>query len=142
MSDNATMQEIHDYLEECAKKTGTFYLMTVGGDKPACRPVSFHMLVDGKEYFGVGTFKDAYKQMVANPNVQIVGCKGANWIRVSGTAVFDDDPALFEKAVETLPFLKNLYNEENGRKMGIFRLENGNAQFIEKMMEVVKTVEF
>ena len=126
MADNATMQEIHDYLEECAKKTGTFYLMTVDGDKPACRPVSFHMLVDGKEYFGVGTFKDAYKQMVANPNVQIVGCKGANWIRVSGTAVFDDDP----------------YNEENGRKMGIFRLENGNAQFIEKMMEVVKTVEF
>lgn len=91
MSDNATMQEIHDYLEECAKKTGTFYLMTVDGDKPACRPVSFHMLVDGKEYFGVGTFKDAYKQMVANPNVQIVGCKGANWIRVSGTAVFDND---------------------------------------------------
>ena len=132
MADNATMQEIHDYLEECAKKTGTFYLMTVDGDKPACRPVSFHMLVDGKEYFGVGTFKDAYKQMVANPNVQIVG----------GTAVFDDDPALFDKAAETLPFLKNLYNEENGRKMGIFRLENGNAQFIEKMMEVVKTVEF
>lgn len=142
MAETAIKQEIHDYLEECIKKNGTFYLVTVDEDKPACRPVSFHMLVDGEEYFGVGTFKDVYKQMVANPNVQIIGCKGADWVRISGKAVFDENPVLFDKAVETMPFLKNLYNEENGRKMGIFRLENANAQFIEKMMSVEKTVEF
>lgn len=100
------------------------------------------MMVDGQEYFGVGAFKEVYRQMVTKPNVQIVGCKGAEWIRISGTAVFDEDPALFDKAVETMPFLKNLYNKENGRKIGIFHLENGNAQFIEKMMSVEKTSEF
>lgn len=136
------MQEIHDFLEDCAKKSGAFYLVTVDGDKPACRPVTFHMLVDGVEYFGVGTFKDVFKQITANPHVQVVGCKGADWIRMSGTAVVDDDPALFDKAVETMPFLANLYNETTGNKLGIFRLENGNAQFVKKMMEVDKTVEF
>lgn len=37
--------------------------------------------------------------------------------------MFDEDPALFDKAVETMPFLKNLYNEENGRKIGISTLK-------------------
>lgn len=141
MATNEEMQQVHDFLEECVKASGSFYLVTVDGDKPACRPVSFHMLVDGKEYFGVGTFKNVFKQITANPNVQVVGCKGANWIRMSGTAVVDDDPALFAKAVETMPFLANLYNEKTGNKLGIFRLENGEAQFVEKMMDVTKTVE-
>lgn len=35
------------------------------------------MMVDGQEYFGVGAFKEVYRQMVTKPNVQIVGCKGA-----------------------------------------------------------------
>lgn len=106
------------------------------------RSKSRPMMVDGQEYFGTGAFKEVYRQMVTNPNVQIVGCKGAEWIRISGTAVFDEDPALFDKAVETMQFLKNLYNEENGRKMGIFHPENGNAQFIKKMMSVEKTSGF
>lgn len=142
MSNTVDMTEIHDFLEDAVKKSGCFYLVTVDGDKPACRPVTFHMLVDGTEYFGVGTFKDVYKQIEANPNVQVVGCKGADWIRVSGTAVVDDNPALFDKAIETMPFLKNIYNEETGNKMGIFRLENGSAQFIEKMMDKAKVIEF
>lgn len=142
MSKIEDMTEIHNFLEECVEENGSFYLVTVDGDAPECRPVSFHMLVDGKEYFGVGTFKDVYKQIEANPHVQVVGCKGADWIRVSGTAVVDNDPALFDKAIEVMPFLKNIYNEETGNKLGIFRLENGNAQFIAQMMNVAKTVEF
>lgn len=141
MATNEEMQQVHDYLEECVKKSGTFYLVTVDGDKPACRPVSFHMLVDGTEYFGVGTFKNVFKQITANSNVQVVGCKGADWIRMSGTAVMDGDPALFDKAIETMPFLANIYNEETGNKLGIFHLENGEVQFIEKMMEVTETVQ-
>lgn len=142
MATTEEMQEVHDFLEDCAKKSGAFYLVTVDGEKPACRPVTFHMLVDGKEYFGVGTHKNVFKQIMANPHVQVVGCKGASWIRMSGTAVVDDDPALFVKAIETMPFLANLYNETTGNKLGIFRLEHGSAQFIEKMMDVTNTVEF
>lgn len=135
MSDN---QEMHDYLQNC----GIFYLTTVNGDKSACRPVSFHMIVDDKEYFAIGQHKDVYKQMVANPNVQIVGGKGSDWIRIGGKAVFDDDPALFDKAIETMPFLANLYNEKTGNKMGIFSLEDATAEYIEQMMVVVKSVRF
>lgn len=129
-------QELHDYLDGC----GTFYLTTVDGDKPACRPVSFHMDFKGKEYFGVGTFKDVYKQIIANPHVQIVGCKGADWIRISGTVDLEDDPELFEQAVTLMPFLKSIYNDETGNTMGIFTLKDAKAEYIEHMMNVAKTV--
>ncbi len=132
------MQEMHDYLDEC----GTFYLTTVDGDKPACRPVSFHMIEGDKEYFGVGTFKEVYKQIEVNPHVQIVGCKGSDWIRISGTVAIDDNPALFDKAIELMPFLASIYNEETGNKMGIFYLKDAKAEYIEQMMNVTKTVEF
>ena len=136
------MQELHDFLDECVKKSGTFYLTTIDGDAPACRPISFHMLVDNVEYFGVGAFKNVYKQMQVNPHVQILGCKGADWIRISGTAVFDEDPALVEKALDTMPMLRNIYNEETGNKLGVFHLTNAKAEFIENMMTVAKVVEF
>ncbi len=130
--------ELHDYLDNC----GTFYLTTVDGDRPACRPISFHMDFRGKEYFGVGTFKDVYRQISANPQVQIVGCKGSDWIRISGTAVFDDDPDLFKQAVTLMPFLKSIYNEETGNIMGIFALKDAKVEYVEHLMNVTKTVTF
>jgi uncharacterized pyridoxamine 5'-phosphate oxidase family protein len=134
----STMQELHDYLDKC----GTFYLTTIDGDKPACRPISFHMIADDKEYFGVGTFKDVYRQILDNAHVQIVGCKGTDWIRISGTAVMDDNPALFNQAITLMPFLKNIYNKETGNSMGIFFLKDAKAEYVEQLMTVAKTVEF
>ena len=138
----ADMKEIHDFLEECNAASGAFYLVTINGDKPACRPVGLHMLVEGIEYFGVGTFKDVYRQIEANQNIQIVGTKGADWIRISGTAVIDDDQSLVDQALEENPFLKNIYNEETGNELGIFHIENGTAQFYEQLMTLSKTEEF
>ncbi len=100
------------------------------------------MLYNGIEYFGVGKYKDVLKQIEANPLIQIVGCEGAEWIRISGTAVFDDDPVLFGEVIKTMPFLANLYNEETGKTLGIFRLEQAQAQFYVNMMELEKTIEF
>lgn len=40
-----------------------------------CRPFVFHLLHEGKIYLGLGTFKDAYKQIVANPNIEICAKK-------------------------------------------------------------------
>lgn len=131
-------QDVYDFLQEC----GVFYLTTVDGDKPACRPVSFHMVVDDVEYFGVGKHKAVYRQLIENPNVEIIGVKGSDWVRIKGTVSFGDDPALFAKAVEAMPFLADLYNEETGNELGIFSLKGVTAEFIEQMMTVTKMLEF
>ena len=88
----SVQSEISAYLAEC----GTFYFATVDGEVPVVRPLGFQMVVDDQLYLGVGTFKDVYAQLVANPNVYICATKpdGKSWVRVSGKAVCDDDPAL------------------------------------------------
>ena len=66
------MAEGAERIDEFMNEAGVFFLATVDGDKPKNRPLGFHLLKDGKLYFGVGNFKDVYKQMQENPYVEIV----------------------------------------------------------------------
>ena len=135
----ADKQKLSDYLGEC----GIFYFGTVSGDAPVIRPLGFKMVVDGELYFGVGTHKDVYAQLKANPNVYLCATKpdGKSWVRVSGKAVCDDDPALVDAAWVEAPHLKPLY-EDNGWTMGIFHLEQGTVTYVENLMAPVATEEF
>ena len=51
------MSKVNDFLSEA----GVFFLATVDGDQPKCRPLGAHMEMDGKVIFGVGDFKNVYK---------------------------------------------------------------------------------
>ena len=135
----ADMKKMSEYLAECK----TFYFGTAKDDAPVIRPLGFQMLHDGQLYFGVGTFKDVYAQLTANPNICICATKpdGTSWIRVSAKAVCDDDPALTQAAWEAAPHLKGLY-ESNGWTMGIFHLEEGKVTYYENLMSPAETEEF
>ena len=64
------MNKIYAFLKEA----GVFYLATVDGDRPRLRPLGAVLEADGKVIFGVGDFKEVYRQMLKNPNVEIVAC--------------------------------------------------------------------
>ena len=132
-------QEVNAYLDEC----GLFYFATVDGDAPVVRPLGFHMEQDGQLYFGVGTFKAVYAQLSANPNVCVCACKkdGSGWIRVSGKAVRDNDPALVDACFQAFPDLKAVY-DQNGWQMGIFHLEDATVTWVEGAMNPVRTETF
>ena len=72
------------------------YLATVSLDgKAKCRPFMFSFEKDGKLWFNTGNFKDVYKELQANPYVQIsIASPDFQWIRLSGKAVFVDDKAI------------------------------------------------
>lgn len=53
------IEKVNDFLGQAQ----TFYLTTVDGDRPKCRPVAFHMISGDRVYFGIGDFKEVYKQM-------------------------------------------------------------------------------
>lgn len=133
------MSEINDFLNEA----GIFYLATEDGDQPELRPIGAHFEMDGKIIFGIGTFKNVYRQMVKNPHVQIVALnmkKGAQWLRYSGTAVFETDPKYAAYSLEKNPGLKKVYNEETGKKLGMFHLENATAQIMGPDGSVIKKI--
>ena len=65
------------------------YLATVGRDgKAKCRPFMFSGEMDGKLWFCTNNQKDVYKDMQANPNIEIsVSSPAYAWIRLNGEAV-------------------------------------------------------
>ncbi|MBO4933771.1 MAG: pyridoxamine 5'-phosphate oxidase family protein [Clostridia bacterium] len=118
------MSKIGDFL----KATGTFFLATEDGDRPRVRPLGLFIEEGGRVIFGVGSFKEVYKQLCANPNVEIVACKqDGHWLRYSGRAVFETDPKYEEAALEAAPNLKNVYNESTGHRLMMFHLEDATA---------------
>lgn len=126
------MSKINDYLTEA----GIFYLATVDGNQPKLRPLGAHMEMDGKVIFGVGDFKNVYKQLVANPLTEIVACKqDGHWMRYTGKAVFETDEKYAQAMLDGAPHLKNIYNEETGNKMMCFHLEDATAVDIAVMGE-------
>lgn len=68
--------KINDWLNDCVAESGAFFLNTVEAGRPKSRPISFHMLKDGVNYFGVGAMKEVYRQMQENPYVEICGLMG------------------------------------------------------------------
>lgn len=104
-----------------------FYFLTTDGDQPKGRPFGFHLLVDEKLYFGTGTFKNAFKQLEANPKVEILAVNGNEFLRYDGEAKVVKDDDLLAKTREALPQIMAIY-DKNGWEMGLFYLENGHAE--------------
>ena len=124
------MSKVNDFLTEA----GTFYLATVDGDQPKVRPLGAHFEMDGKVLFGVGDFKEVYRQLLANPKVEIACAKpDGHWLRYTGRAVFETDPKYAEASLEAMPMLKNIYNEETGHKLMMFHFEDATAVDIPMM---------
>ena len=130
------IEKVKDYLD----KAKVYYFTTIDGDKPKCRPFGFSMIEDGKLYFGTGTFKECYKQLKANPNVEICATGAGGFLRYYGKAVLVNDAALAQKALDAMPPVKKIY-EENGWTMGMFYLENAVAEFRD-LFSVKEKIEF
>ena len=107
------MGKLNDFLTDA----GVFFLASVDGDQPKVRPLGAHMEIDGKVYFGIGDFKDVYKQLVANPKCEIVACQGRDWLRYTGSAKFEETYELAEKMLtpEELEEYMNREAEEEAK---------------------------
>lgn len=119
------IERVNDFLTQAQ----TFYLTTVDGDRPKCRPVAFYMMEDNKLYFGIGDFKDVYKQMRKNPHVEFCAAVGKQFLRYFGNAVFEADDAIAKKVLAATPAMQKIYNEQTGYRLAIFHLENATAEF-------------
>ena len=126
----SNIEKINDFLN----KAQTFFFLTTDGNQPKGRPFGFRMLVDDKLYFGCGTFKNVFKQLTVNPQVEILAMNGDEFMRYDGTAKIVKDEALLAKVREVMPDIMALY-DQNGWEMGLFYLENGHAE-IRGMMDL------
>ena len=125
------MSKVKDFLAQ----TGVFFMATADGDQPKLRPLGAFLEEDGKLIFGVGGFKDVYRQMTVNPLVEIVACKpDGHWLRYTGKAVFETDEKYAAQMISAA-HLEAIYNEQTGNKLMTFHLEDATAVDIPVMGE-------
>ncbi len=115
-----------------------FFLATVDGDQPKLRPIGAHHVVDGKVWFGVGEFKNVYRQLAANPKCELVALQpeGGKWLRWTGRADFADGVArerLEEVFLNASPKLRKFYDKSPGKRMMCFTLADSRAELIPMM---------
>ncbi len=127
------MKEVTEFI----KKVHTFYLGTTNGDQPEIRPIGVFHEYDGKLYTAVGQHKNVWAQILANPKVVIVCYDGQQWIRMRAVAVPAGED-IVAKVFADNPFLSKLYNEENGRKLGVVELTEAEVEWC-NMMGPTKT---
>jgi uncharacterized pyridoxamine 5'-phosphate oxidase family protein len=120
------MNEVLNFLAE----TKTFYLATVEGNKPKVRPFGFVMEFEGKLYFATNESKPSFRQLMANPCIEISAANANNeWLRLSGEAVFDARPEVKMKLFEVAPHLRDMYDKQDSPVLAPFYLKNGEATF-------------
>ncbi|MDD4849575.1 MAG: pyridoxamine 5'-phosphate oxidase family protein [Gemmiger sp.] len=119
------MEEMMEFL----KDNPVFYLATVEGYLPRVRPLGFAMWYGGHLCLAIGKHKAAYKQLLDNTNLEICTANDrGEWLRVQGTANFDNTEAARAAAFQQMPQLADLYNEETGNKLGIVYLDHISAK--------------
>ena len=117
------MKEVLDFLNNAK----VFFLATDEGGQPRVRPLGFVMECGGKLAFCTSNNKPMYKQMKANPKVEIAACDSqCNTLRICGKAVFATTPETQKKALEVMPDLGKMYSVGDG-KFEIFYLDEAKT---------------
>ena len=126
-----------EYIDAFLTKAQVFTLATTDGDKPRMRILGLKLNLDDKIYFGVGTFKDVYKQLKANPKCEILASVGMDFLRWDGKAVFSDDPRFLPMLKAVMPELAQMYFDM-GWSFGFFTLEGGSAEVVNVSNQKIK----
>ncbi len=101
------------------------FLATVEGDKPHVRAIGMVKADEDGIILEISTFKDVYKQIVANPNVELCfyNAKDGIQIRVSGAVEPVADKKLRDEIVALRPFLKERIAKWGDEVVGVLRLK-------------------
>ena len=120
-------QELCDFIKSC----GWYYLSSADNGKARVRPMGFCMVLNsGKLVFGMGADKRCCKEIKADPEIEICACNAdKQWIRLSGTAVFDDSKETLDEIFSKNEFLSKKYAPETGLVFAPYYIENAEVYF-------------
>ena len=110
------MKEVQEFLKEC----GVYYLATVDGDQPRVRPFGTAEIFEDHLYIQTGKSKNVFKQIEANPKVEICAFKDGKWLWVSGRLKIDDRVEAKKDMLDKNPDLRNMYDENDSNTVVLY----------------------
>jgi uncharacterized pyridoxamine 5'-phosphate oxidase family protein len=109
------------------------YIATTEGDQPRVRGMLMWFADKTGFYYNTGATKDLYKQLQANPKVELCffdpKSQNLKMMRVTGKAEFVNDIDLRERLVAERPFLKQMGLTAESPGLILFRVPKGEAFF-------------
>ena len=130
------MKNVCDFLKQC----GTYYLATAEGRQPRVRPFGTVNIFEDRLYIQTGKVKNVYKQIKANPKIEICAMLQDRWIRVTATAVEDDRVEARQSMLDAYPSLQEMYKADDGNT-AVFYLTNATA-IISSFSVAPETIKF
>ena len=92
------------------------------------RPFGTINLFEGRLYIQTGKKKDIFKQINANPKVELSAFDGETWIRVAATLVEDNRTETQESMLAAYPELRGMYAVNDGNSV-VHYLKDVTATF-------------
>lgn len=102
------------------------FIATISGNEPRVRAFQYQFEQDGKLWFCTAKSKDVFKQIQANPSVQICAVKqDMTWVRVTAKVSFEDNRSVKEHILDSQPLIKNIYGTVDNPEFTTFCIEHG-----------------
>ncbi|CAK7006322.1 MAG: hypothetical protein DESF_00238 [Desulfovibrio sp.] len=119
---NNAMTEISGFLAEAPM----CFIATVSGDEPHVRAFQYQFEQDGKLWFCTAKSKNVFRQLQANPAVEICAVnKDMAWVRVTARVSLDDNRAVKERILAEQPLIKGIYGSADNPDFTTFSIEHG-----------------
>jgi pyridoxamine 5'-phosphate oxidase len=112
-------------------KHPTAYLATASGSTPHVRAMGTYRADENGIIFAMQSDKDVYRQLVANPEVEICYFADGVQLRVAGKLVEDKSQALKEEVTEKRTFYKPGVEQHGWDYVGAFRMTGGKASVLD-----------
>ena len=116
------MERIYNFIKEAQ----TYFIASVDGDQPRVRPFGTIDMYNGKLGIQTGKAKDVFKQIAANPKVELCAFKGGEWIRVCGEVYADDSIDACEHMLKSYEQLRGMYTPGDGNCVVLY-FKSGTA---------------
>lgn len=114
---------------EYLKDAGMYYIATADENShPHVRIFTSRAVVDGKLYIQTNKTKDVFKQIIANPFVEICAFNKGTWMRITGELVHDDTTEARKAVLDAQPELRTAYHyDENDGVCAVLYFKNAKA---------------
>ena len=121
------MNQECEFIRSCS----CFYVVTMNGDFPACRPFGAIMGEGDTLYLATHTGNEVHKQLRANGNIQIIAKKDDSraWLRVTGVASECTDLAVKQRFLEECPVLVKHYGTADEPRFLVFAVKVKQAEY-------------
>lgn len=118
------MNRIIKFLEENPLQ----YCATMGMDgKPKVRPFQMIFSDEDKLIYCTGARKEVYKELAANPYLEISVSTMSRWLRISGKVEWVEGKEIKQKVLDCSSLVKSIYKSADNEDLKVFYIADATA---------------